>query len=607
MRAIIQNTFGVVSAEIEIDRITLLAGPNRASKSSACNALACAASGDATAGGTKKDAQQIVRDGAQQGLVLIGDDQNWIRWALPAAEISTGGTPPQISRIASGLDEHWPFSLRADERSAELIRILKATPKRGQIFAEMRDMGIAEDQHARALRDEGNTEAAIVEDLSAEGEPWQPDQFARIIAEISKNGPGWDESAKRHEVRATEFKGAWRKLTGKTWGSAAAPAWRPDGWLPRLDMLKIGEAEDALKAAEAAHLAAVAKVGSPDTERAEKERLAALYPARHDLHEAAIKAAGEAEATVLRTKNVRDATPVPADQAGTVDCPCCHKPLRYTAGLLGQTATLTLASDTLKPEEIKAQRLAKATAEGDYSKAQIEQGAANRDLAQKKLYLQQAADAKEWLQQQQHPPGGAADTAAQQIVESKALALTLAKADLSRVKLNAEALATHQAVEREIALAKWMGPGGCRATLLKQVVGSFNTGVLGPLCETAGWLPVEVIDTGAGFEFGYGGRYRFLSESEKWRINVALRFAVARIEKSPFVIVDRLDVLTEKTKDGLGGFLRLAKIMVQNDPPIHVLVGMKTSPDYDFAPMIRGGVRVYTVAAGVVTPMGAQS
>lgn len=601
MKAIVQNIFAIASASIDIEGITLIAGGNRRGKTSLLEAIGYAGVGIATPGTTIAAAAQLLREGAAEGIVLLGDDENWVRWNLPSAKITSGGDRPYLSPIASGLEGFSLMELAQPERAKALIDILKAKPLRGQVFSELRDMGIPEDRHARALRDEKKSEADIIELLSEDGEPWQVDGFGLVVAEISKNGPGWDESAKRHETRATELKGAWNRLTGKRWGSAAAPAWRPDGWLPRLDMLSIGEAALAVNDAEKAHLAAVAKSGAPDADRAEKERLAALWPVRHDAHEAAIKAAGAAETALRTAKNKRDATPVPTDQAATLECPCCHKPLRYSAGLMGVTASLTLASDIVNAEEVKAQRLAKAEADGDHSKAETAHAMALRELAQKKLEVQQAADAKEWLLA--HPSGSVADAGAQQRVEAAALVLTIAKANLGRVKLHAEAQALHQQVDREIALAKWMGPTGCRATLLRETIGTFNRTFLAPLCETAEWLPVEIVEADGGFEFAYGGRFLRLSKSERFRVRAVLQMAVARIDGSAFVIVDGADILEPKAWDGRSALFRLAEAM-----PFPVMVGLTVAANEQLPDLAKqGNGRTYVVSGGMVTPMGGAS
>jgi hypothetical protein len=179
MRLQITNYRSIAVADLELsDKITLIAGPNRAGKTSLCEAIGAALSGQPKILGlTAKDTEQLVTDQAADASVLLSSNgaSRGVTW--PACKVSETGQAPVSSPTAVGVLKLTAMPLR--DRAAYISKTLKATPTLQQVRAAGGD-----------------------DDL------WQ-----RLMT------IGWDNAYTDARERLAKMKGAWEHITGQRWGS----------------------------------------------------------------------------------------------------------------------------------------------------------------------------------------------------------------------------------------------------------------------------------------------------------------------------------------------------------------------------------------------------
>jgi hypothetical protein len=601
MRALVQNVFGIQKADFEIEGVSLFIGPNEAGKTSLLDALGHCAAGVANPDGvTKQEAVNLVYNGASSGVVYLGDEENFARWDLPAATIRTGGAaPPKLSVFAAGIEGRDVLSLSQEERADVLIRYLKARPRKVDVYAALRSIGVREDEQATALRDEGRREDEVYSLLSEGAEtPWKPDQFARVIAEVTGTGPGWDDAAKRHTERARDLKGAWGRATGDRYGSSKALQWRPLNWYPALDLMTLDQAEAELEQAKDAHSKALIAQGASGGERKAKRDLAATVQTRIDEHEKALAESVRLAKAVQKAKNALDALPFPSVDDKALECPHCRGLLRVVRDLM-QGDTLEAVETALKADELKRRRLERADAAGEYSRLQTEAAAADRATAVASLARRAAADAEDWLAANPEKEGRDSADAELEVASTKGM-VEAAERKVGMIRKYLEAREIHHDVELETGLGEVLGPQGIRRAALVEQIGSFSRLILGPLCETAKWKPVEIVydQSAKAIRFTYGGRWARLSKSAQFRVRTILHAAFAQIDGSHFLLVDGADILTPKQGDGRGGLFKLLRSLT-----IPSCVGMTENlaqdlPDFEAL----GWGRTYLIRDGVAAP-----
>jgi hypothetical protein len=593
MQASIRNIRRVRTADLDIGPgVTLVAGENDNGKSSTLGAVAAAVTGSQIMPDLlRKEMAQLVHDGAESGLVEVRAPDGSVRVALPEGAVSSTGNPPRATAFAAGLTSLVDMS--QTERAAQLIGVLKATPKRDAIFRALREIPLSENAAARLMRDDGAKHSAIAEKLRADG--IEMDQFGTVLSEIVQ---GWDEAHARLVEANKKAKGAWEQITkAKRYGSVIAAGWLPPGWDARMDLVTIEQAEQRVTEAKERHAAALRNAGASDAERQAKQSLADAYDARHNAHEEAVQAYAAADRRVAGCRQALDALPVPTDAHNALSCPHCSKPVRVGSNLHGQI--LEKADVALPQSEIKDRRDKRAAASGDLSKAQIDAGTADRALAGAKLALQAAADAKEWLAKNpvkaSQTDGSFAATTADDV--------TKAELGLALLRQRSEATAKHREIEKNERLLAILDPKGLRRDALDECLMMFNRTHLAPIAEISGWKPVQIMEDESGLGIYYGGRpYRHLGQSAQYRVRVTLQVALAQIDGSDLLIIDGADILTPGAADGRGALFRLLK--AQGIPS---LVGMTLGPKDTVPDLAAAGYgRSYVVRDGVVSPIEKQ-
>lgn len=515
----VRNLRGCEAADIEIDGITLVAGRNGAGKSSIIGAARAALLG--VVPGTKKDAGQLIKDGAKSGTVQITNATGFSKMFLPDCAPSTKGEPPRCSPVAAGGVS--PLDLADKDRAKLLADVLRADPDAEDLTAALRDAGLTD----------GDIEKAV---------------------ELLGECPGWDEAHARAREGGAKSKGLWEGIAGRKYGSQVAASWLPEGWTPDLDRVEQDDLQGDIQAARRTVDGAIA---ADAVDQAEISRLETTAAGRSEAEGAVERAKGmvaEAADLLAQARTAHAAIP-PA--AGGLPCPHCGGFVHIkTEG----PATKLVAAEKLSATDTKAREKAESDANRAVVGRQRELDEARRAQIEAENALKAATAAGEALAKAKPvgAGGGSIDVA------SARHALDQAEKRLAMFTAKGKADAAHRRVLMIQSVIDALAPDGVRKTKLGRVLTAFNDGRLGGLCDAAGW-PRLVITPDLAAELG-GRPYALCSESERWRCRAVLQLAIALIDGSELVLLDGADILDLPGRDAL--------FMMLLDAELPALVGM---------------------------------
>lgn len=614
----VKNYRGCAAAELSLSPIALVAGMNHAGKSSIAQAVAAALTQNAAVlpGVTKSAAGQLLRDGEKRGSCKIttADGSATVNW--PGASASTDGDAPTATLMACGLVSL--VDMKPAQAATTLIEILRALPTRDDLSAALPGVPVA-----------------MLDAI------WQ-----RVEAE------GWDGAHKRAVVRGQEFKGAWEHVTGERWGSAKGAEWRPAGYSDdQVD--NVAELRDRLEQFVARNARAESVVRQRQELQAVIDRAPDTAPVVQDLEsqlekaianragdagrraalesvinqaegvdlDAACERADEARKAVEDAKAEHDALPQPLADKDPVSCPHCGEGLE----IVSRTDVRKAVSINKAEQKRRAEAIGKAI--GRLETARSEYHAAEAEANRLQALVDRANDARAELEampsgtvtddeiaalrqsvasarEAERAMSAAADAREKlqalpeaEVVDVQDLRDELAEAEIAaheadRVK---QAAGYHQKILDNQRLIDELAPTGLRQRKLAECLAELNGNIL-DLCSTAGWASVELADD---LSATLGGRpYLLLSESEKFRVRVALQVALAGYDGSDAVIIDAADILDRAGRNGLFKLLRRADVpalvCMTIDEPAKV-------PDLSKAGMGRS----YWIADAVLAPVGA--
>lgn len=524
----VENILGLERAEIICHQpITLIAGGNEAGKSSLCDAISMALTGEPRRVKLKKELGQLVHDtnGAKKGRVtLIGaGDEVLGQFRLPKGEHEVGASlekSPGFEFLPLVLDTEAFGRLTADERRKTLFKLTGCKASLEYITAELKAAGC---------------DMALVE---------------QIIA-ISRSGfPAMTEEAKQ---RATQAKGEWKAATGEAWGSEKAEGWEvevPAG--PKVTAEQIDAA-----AAECHKIQHDIENGMAHKGKLEAQTAAAQGYAQQvaelqeqaGLLDRAIAKHAATSADLLKWQGIQAGIDLQLAADDAHECPCCEASLAFVDGKLqkaGNAISADLKRQLLEERQkaVDACALLNRTMLNDgaaVSAAQAAQEKLNTLLANKpegdQAALDKTIDAIEKLR---------IDLSAAQ---AKREALTERFNLISNAKqITEKATQAHKSISAWLAIAEQLAPSGIPSKLLAKALAPVNA-ALEALAGLAGWKVATISESMA---ITYGGRaFELCSESARWRCNTMLALVIAQLSGLKFAVIDRLDVLELKGRPQL--------------------------------------------------------
>lgn len=543
----VSNFLGAASVDLQLAApVQLFAGRNGAGKSSLRDAIALALTADLGRVSLKKDAPQLIHAGADGACCEISTDDG----DTYSVTISAAG------KIADSQKGREPDPTLNYVLDAQRFARLDATERRAFLYGLM-GVKIGQADIAKRLKTKGADEAKV----------------QRVLPLMRS---GFDAAAKQAKANATEAKGAWRAVTGETFGSAKAVSWRAP--VPHYDAAAAKEANTELQHCDVAVEQWQRQVGKLLAEEQRRAGLRAKVPA---LREHAAK--------LERIRNK-----LTADEAGLAEW---EQRLAATNAEAGQGKRVGLVHDLAKglawclsfenphaakePEELEAIE-AVAAYEREFGKigaagspeaqAKLPEVKRSRDLMASavtngKRDLADAELAKSTADDIEAELAGEFDEAGLAAARAQVETLKAAHADLVKkadafktIKAQADAAdkKTAEAEKHAADVAAWdvigdaLSPDGIPAEILAEALGPINDR-LAQTAEDTGWAPITIAPDMA--ITATGREYRLLSESEQWRADAVLAEAIAHLSGMKLLVLDRFDVLDAEGRQALLGWL----------------------------------------------------
>lgn len=526
MKLITRSFRGLERADIELGAITLIAGTNAQGKTSLAQSVVAATCDTMPIDGVEnKYSYLLVNSGTVSADIILETDTGKTTVTYPdVLKISTG-EPFEISRMAAGIDSFVDYK-KPEERLKAFCDLLGALPPESELLAELKKC---------------KAESGIKK-------LWDTIQVH-----------GWDTAQKNAEIKGAELKADWKNITGEHWGSKKAEGWtHPDSYLTM--------SEEWLKFTE----------GRED--KSEQENLSEFISLVTSLYEAANSDKSITEFEAVRLQKLADQVPVlnkeieeinkslkslfkneqdvangirnlpPAVQSKAIDCPHCKGKLQIENGMLSKVVILTEKEIAYRQKAIDENTESLKTVKAEIVKV-------NDQLNQKKGLLASAqAAATELSKKQKRRKSG--DDVSSKVDELKAQLDTAQKRLDGIVKTNA-ATDKHKLIVSNLQIVEMLAPTGLRQVKLLEILNKFNE-QLRKICEIAKWRTVEVkqnmmISMGAW-------PYLLCSKSEQFIVRVALQVAAAMVSSEKFIIIDDIDDLLDKARNGLMTVLAVLKI-----------------------------------------------
>ncbi len=533
----VQSFLGVVSVDVDTRQpVQLFCGPNGAGKSSLRDGIALALTADLGRVSLKKDAGQLVRTGDSQAICEVrdADGEAWTVTINAAGKIADSMKGRQT-------DPALPYVLDA-QRFAQL----EATERRAFLFGLM---GVKLDG------------AAVAAKLTARG--CDAAKSARIAPMLRAGFPAAAEDAKS---QATAAKGAWRAITGETYGAVKAASWKAPAVEFSPQAMEAAQrslaAVDASIAQAQGNLGALESIGKTVADA--RAKVGALKETAALLVRRQVKLQHDEKAL----KEAQDALDSAAAKAGSAPrVGLVHDLARSVDALMqlgGVDRDSVVGMDALQAlDDYETQHGSLNAAVGD-STAQERLPALTqaRDLlasavrnSMRDVKASEEAASHVQLLEQQIAAAGQADTAAIEVArkqlataQAERKACTEAIDKLRTAKAAAEGAAQktaqaakhHADVEGWDAIAQALAQDGIPAELLAAALGPINAR-LAQSAADAQWPEVLI---GADMAITYGGRqYSLISESEQWRADAMVAEAIASQSNWRLLLLDRFDVL----------------------------------------------------------------
>lgn len=550
----VSNFLGMTAADVKTDApVQLFAGRNFAGKSSLRDAIALALTADLGRVSLKKDAAQLVHDGADAAVCEVVD---------------ADGDAYHVTINANG-------KIAADSQKGRETDPVLAYVLDGQRFARLE----LNDRRAFLFGLMGvKTDAAAVKArlLAKNCDKAKVERIAPMLRS------GFDAACKDAKAKATEAKGAWRAVTGETYGSEKAKTWRAQ--MPRYDAEGAKQVATELQHLDVALEQWQQQIGKLQAEEQRRAALRTKLPAlqeraaqldrvasklEHD--EASLSTAEQELAKATAAAGAGPRVGLVHDLAEQLQAMVMHG---ERVGWFADRGDEVVADESRRLVERYELEHGKLGADGGdaWARQRLPDLRGSRDLcaravANDKRDLEAAQTAKNEVEaigkELAAPFDSEALTAARgQVDQLKAQRAELVKkADaLQTVKAQADAAEkkTSDAAAHAADVAAWdvigdaLAPDGIPGEILAEALGPMNNRLASSAQDTR-WPAVRIASDMA---ITAGDRdYRLLSESEKWRVDAVIAEAIAHLSGARLLVLDRMDVLDQVGRAELLGWL----------------------------------------------------
>lgn len=502
-RVTINNFLGLRHLDIECGPLTLIAGPNASGKTTVTDAIRFALIGEPGRVKLKRDLASLLPPGAKDGKVRVDFDGRHVTRLVKSGNPDAGsGTWVPPHHLEHVLDAQRLAGLDETGRRRVLLGVTGTEVTTEAITREVEARGLS------LLRFE------IVRPLLRAG-------FDAASAEAAKN--------------ATEAKGAWRAVTGETYGSKKAETWAAE--IPEVAPDEVEAAAYALSQARAYASDADQNLGRVRAQIEQTQKAAALRAEAARLPGLlGLLEIESAAVDALQTDIAKIESAAHPPQGLIMPCPSCGKRLAYSRGTLEVAA----ASHAIGAPEAaqRLQQLRTQLAQCKDKTRKLEAAVATARAAESAS--QSVSEVDPMMLEAWQDASAEATAHLRRAEAAHQTVLDRSRAAAAAREKTQQSAAHHAEVEAWLALADALSPDGIPAELLGRALGPVNAR-LAQSASATGWMRVEI---SRDMEITADGRpYRLCSESERWRIDAMLAEAVAHLSGLRLLVLDRLDVL----------------------------------------------------------------
>lgn len=520
----IKNMIAVRDVEISVSTpITLICGPNEAGKSSVCEGIKHALTGNSTRVALKKDYKFLVNDNDQVGYAYVEYD---------GGKRACITVPNGTNELNEQLHPALPYVL-----DPHLFAELSANDKRRVLF------------DVAGIKQSG---AGVKAKLLERG--CEADKIERILPHLIA---GFDNAQTEAKTQARDSKTAWRVVTGETYGEKKAEIWEmpspiTDAGLTK-DLLKKNKAE--LQAIDDEIEIAMQKFGAMKSAKSSAQKndsdLIKFQSQAEKLDRIKAKLSKDRQEVAAWTVKVEDSRRFAVGTNArniALKCPECE------AEVIFNGAKLEKIGGDLHGDEEVASKLPEYDQALTLFKNAVTSG--ERDLVNAEFAAEKL---REYKDKSEEIPSDEAIEKTRTGIESlkinrknlneKINALLREEISLKDFeKKNADAKKHHTDCAEWEAIAQALAPDGIPGEILSAALDPFNE----RMKASAELSNFKTISLNNDMELLCNGRpYGLESESARWRADAIIAEAISFLSGIKFFMLDRFDVLDLRGRDNL--------------------------------------------------------
>jgi energy-coupling factor transporter ATP-binding protein EcfA2 len=345
--------------------------------------------------------------------------------------------------------------------------------------------------------------------------------ISKAMNEVQVNG--WDMTVKKISSMATELKGEWKHITGEQWGSDKGNKW------------SVKETEHDIKILEEKLHELYKQSGYFEFEKASLQADADQLPDLEVIYADILKKI-ETDKTALSELNLKH---LPKND---LSCPECGTVVKLVNGNLS-------TSFKMSDEEIEKIKQYNDVVEKKQKELNVK--IAQNFSIQKEIMckIKNAENAKQKLCDRKPIDDIAVE------IEKLKYFIEISK---NNGKTN-EAKKCHNKIVNLLTMVDILSPDGVRQSKLEKLLELFNE-TLEKLCTIAGWGRITI---NGDMIIKFNDRLakeKYISESQLYRTELILRIALAQLDNSNIILIDRADIFDNKSKGQLFKLLKATRL-----------------------------------------------